>query len=232
MRFSFVPVVLFSSLSLIACGGGDDDGDSVDPLDPIDASTDNTPDSSTPAACSVSTANFGDKGALTGGAQFSGDPANPTSYLLGASALLETAAPADVLSVEFYTGFAPFGTPEAPTAVVPGTYQLTGEQLNYATCGVCARVATNLMEDGTFEHDYMATGGTVTVSEVGDAVGETLTFAVSNLTFEHVTINEETFESAPVGDNCTTAITGATFTATVEAAAMKRGQKVVLTRSR
>jgi hypothetical protein len=231
MRFQLLPVFL-SSLALVACGGSDD-GDSVDPLTPIDAGTPVNVDGSTEAICSVSTPTFGDKGALAGGATFSVDPANALRYSIVANSPLEAALPTDGLIVEFYTGYTPFGTSAAPTAVVPGTYQLTDEQLNYASCGVCVRLVTNSAEDGSSEDDYMATGGTVTVSAVGDAVGETLTFALSNLTFEHVTIDGMTYNSTPAGDGCTTTISGATFTGTVAAPAMKRGgTSVRLTRTR
>lgn len=231
MRFSLLPIFL-SSLSLVACGGSDE-GDTVDPLTPVDGSTTPTVDAPPAATCSVSTSNFGDKGALTGGATFSADTANPATYSIVMSAPLEAAPPTDGLIIEFYTGYAPFGTSTAPTPVLPGTYQLTGEQLDYATCGTCIRLVTNAAEDGSSEDDYMVTGGTLTVTALGDAVGETLTLAMSNLTFEHVTIDPDTFESTPVGDGCTTAISGATFTGTVAAPAMKRaGSSVRLTRSR
>lgn len=63
----------------------------------------------------------------------------------------------------------------------------------------------------------MATGGTVTVAVVGTALGQQLTGTLSNLTFAHVTIDQSTFMSTPVGDGCTSSITSASFDGTLEA---------------
>ena len=41
----------------------------------------------------------------------------------------------DILSFENYNGFGVF-----TTQIVPGSFQITGEELNYATCGVCPRI--------------------------------------------------------------------------------------------
>jgi hypothetical protein len=188
--------------SLAACGG--DDG--VTPV--IDAP---------PAANrTVSTNMFGDKGALTGGATFASNAQNPAIYRIAMQAALEGAAPTDALFIDFFTGYTPFGTSAAPTAVVPGTSQLTGEQLDFETCGVCVTVATNATDTG-YDDDYMVTGGTVTVTAVGDAVGETLTLSVSGLQLEHVTIDPMSGATTSVGDGCTTSITNGTFTGMVMA---------------
>lgn len=182
---------------LVACGG-DDGGNTA-----IDASID------TPAAtCTISNAQFGDRGAIAGNSIYTARPSPPNVGDMRAIMPLEAAPPTDILIVEFYTGFAPFGTTAAPTAVVPGTYQITGSQLQYADCGVCVRIGTNAMMDGMYEDDYLATGGSVTVTTAESRVGGTLTFSLSNITFEHVTIDETTFQSTPVGDGCTTGISG------------------------
>lgn len=198
------------------------DAPSSDDTSVADTGTDDAPMTDTGEApvCSVASSNFGDVGALTGQATFSADTENEADYSIVMNATLENSPPSDVLVVEFYSTYPPFGTTDEPMPVVPGTYELTGDQLNYATCGVCVRLVTNVDEEGNTGDDYMVTGGTVTVSAVGDAVDETLTLEVSNLEFEHVTIDDETFESTPVGDSCTTAISGATFTGTVVAPAM------------
>lgn len=207
-------VLALSSLSLVACG--DDGGDPPS----IDA----------PAAnCTVSSNAFGSRGALQGNSTYT-EGATAGIGDMRAILPLEAAPPSDILIVEFYTGFAPFGTSGAPTAVVPGTYQISGDQLNYATCGVCVRIGTNADTQG-YEDDYLATGGTVTVTTADSRVGGTLAFSVSNLTFEHVTIDENTFQSTPVGDGCNSAIGDATHTSTLAAPPAKRAgvaQQVVI----
>lgn len=191
-----------------------DAGTSLDGATDMDASGGSS--DAAVAACTVSTSDFGALGAIEGAAQLEVDPKNASIYSVTVSAPLQAAFPTDVLSVEFYTGYAPFGTQEAPTPIVPGTYALTGDLLSYETCGVCVRVTTNVVEDeSSVGDDYMVTGGTVTVSAVGDAPGETLTFAVSDLQFRHVVIDPESYETTPVDDSCTTAISDAAFTGIV-----------------
>ncbi len=193
--------------TLVACGGGDDGPAVIDAAGGgIDA----------PAACTISSANFNDAGALQGAAFFEANPQNAAEYTITVQGALEAAEPTDLLVLQFYTGYEPFGTEAAPTPVVPATYNLTGAQTSFATCGVCARIATNATTTGS-DDDYFATGGSVTVGAVGDAVGETLTVSLSNVTFTHVTINADTNVTTPVGDGCDTAITNATFSGMVMA---------------
>jgi hypothetical protein len=222
MRKLSLLVIPFSLSALVACGG--DDGDGVTPIDaPIDTTGGVT--------CSVSTADFGNKGALTGIAQIAVSTMNPALYRIAMQAQLEAAEPTDVIFVDFFTGYTPFGTQQAPTAVVPGTYQLSGEQLDFATCGVCVTLGTNATASGV-EDDYMVTQGTLTVDAVGDAVNETLTFSLSGLQFQHVTINPDTAVTTPVGDGCTTEISNATFTGTVMMAQKPNAATVAIPVSR
>lgn len=197
------------ALGLVACGG--DDGASL----PIDASG----NIDAPVTCTVSTNSYGDKGALTGAATFAASQMNPALYRIAMQGALEAAQPTDVLFIDFFTGYEPFGTMQAPTAVMPGTYTLSGAQLDYATCGVCVTIGTNATTTG-YEDDYMVTGGTVTVTALGDAVGETLTLSVSNLQLQHVTIDPQSGATTAANDGCTTSISNATFTGTVMAPQM------------
>lgn len=159
--------------------------------------------------CTVSTSSFGNVGSVTTGqAQY-----DSTNNALAALAPLETNNPADVLKVELYGGFGVFSS----GTIAPGTYQLTGGELNYATCGVCLRVLTNTdPSTNMYEHDYLATGGTVTISAVGTAAGQQFTATLSNITFEHVTIAPTTFQSTPAGDGCTSAISNAALDLTLQ----------------
>ena len=204
--------LLLSSRLLIGCG---DDGGS----DPIDAKTVDT----AAANCTVSSAAFGERGALAGVSFYA---AGMTAGVgdIRVEMPLEAAQPNDTLLIQFFTGFAPFGTPQAPTAIVPGTYQISGAQLNYATCSVCVLIGTNVTGQGS-EDDYMATGGTVTVTQVDSRVGGTLALSVSNLTFEHVTVNmQPPFDSTPVGDGCNSAVTSATHSSVMRMQPAKPSQ--------
>ena len=159
--------------------------------------------------CTVSTSSFGSLGSVTTGqAQY-----DSTNNALAALVPLETTNPADALKVELYGGFGVF----SGGTIAPGTYQLTGAELNYATCGVCLRVLTNTdSSTSMYEHDYLATGGTVTITTVGTAAGQQFTASLSNVTFGHVTIDSTTFQSTPAGDGCTSAISSASLNLTLQ----------------
>lgn len=204
---AFSPVLI--TLGLAACGGDDGgvtpvvDAARVDAAQPIDA-----------AGCTISTPSFGDKGALTATAVFAADPNTPALYKIAFGTPLEAGTPSDFFTFEIYTGYAPFGTQAAPTPAIAGTYPISGNQLQYADCSVCLTMVSNATADG-YDDDFMATGGTVTINQVGNAVGGMLNVTFSNLTFEQVTFNGST--STPVGNNCNTAITNATFTGVMAA---------------
>lgn len=199
--------------ALAACGG--DDGASL-PIDAAGGGID------APVVCTVSTGSFGDKGALTGVATFAASTMNPALYRIALQAALEGAEPTDVLFIDFFTGYEPFGTMTAPTAVLPASYNLSGAQTDFATCGVCVTLGTNATMTG-YDDDYMVTGGTVNLTALGDAVGETLTLSVSNLQLQHVNIDPQTGATTSANDGCTTTIANGTFTGMVMAPSVAPG---------
>lgn len=113
---------------------------------------------------------------------------------------------ADTLDIEIYDGYGVFAN-----GVQPGTYNLTGDELNYDSCGLCVLLIADETSQGG--DPYMATGGSITIT----SISPTGTFAGSgtSLAFTHVTIDENTLESTPVGDGCNTAIASVSFSATV-----------------
>lgn len=149
-------------------------------------------------------ASFGNLGATTGTAEDSGDS------LIYTTELPDVGQFSDVLRVEMYPDIGVFDG----SFVEPGVYEIKGDELNYATCGLCVLYYDH--SDGTKGGSrgvYMATGGTVTITEVDPKLVGTLT----NVTFEHVTIAPAPdYTSTPVGDDCNTVITNATFDQTVE----------------
>ncbi len=119
--------------------------------------------------------------------------------------LNEDAAP-DALDISLYSGSGVFSS-----GIAPGTYPLTGSELNYATCGICILGFTDLDAEGYATDLYFQTGGSVTISSVSGQLQATLT----NVTFETVDIASGTYESTPVGDGCTTSISSATVNSTM-----------------
>ncbi len=194
---SLSPLVI--SLGLAACGG--DDG--VTPVG-TDARTIDAGGIDAPVVCSVSSAAFGDRGAVTPSIciQDPGeDMASTADDVIVMRAPLQAGSPFDELELDLYAGYGVF-----MNGFAPGTYQIAGDELQFATCGLCVFVNTDRDANG-YVDDYFATGGTVTITSING----TLAGTVSNLTFEHVTLAQN--ESTPVGDGCVTALTGATFTA-------------------
>lgn len=209
------------AMALIAACGSDSKKSTPDALRIVDSPV-ATVDG--PAACNISKADFGDLGTVANalstyspGMAANGFPAAPYIFFgTGISA----ATPPDVVFVELYSGFAPFGTETAPTAAVPGDYPLTGDQLQYSSCGVCVTAAAKVVQGGN-SGDFMATGGSVKITTNGGAVGGTLAIELSNVTFEQVTFNMGV--STPVGNACNTKITKLVYSGMMEAPTAKPG---------
>jgi hypothetical protein len=165
--------------------------------------------------CTVSTTSFGDLGALTGRSAFyTASSIDPALGDIITSAHLSPGTPYDSFFGEFRVGRGPFGTSAAPTAVVAGTYTLDGPELQYQTCGLCLRIGT-MTTTTSYADEYLATGGTVTITTAGTADGQNVTFSLANVTFEHVRIDSSSQLSTPVGDNCTSSLASATFSSTL-----------------
>jgi hypothetical protein len=201
---------LVSAGSLAACGGGGGDDDGVVFIDamPDDPTPpDAAPDQ--PAVCTVSTDDFGDKGALTGAAiiDVGQSPNDATDDVLEFDALLEAGEPSDAIAILLYAGYGAF----AAGPIVPGTYQITGDELDFATCGVCVLLATNATSTG-YDDDYMAISGTVTITEAATAVGQNFTGSITNVAFHHVDIDPSSGATTQSADTCETAMSNATFT--------------------
>ncbi len=110
----------------------------------------------------------------------------------------------DVVQVELWDGQGAF----AGGAVHTGTFQLTGAELDYATCGVCVRAVGDKGTTGA--KTYFATGGTVEVTSVG-AGGATLSAKITNITLAEVDATNK-----KVTGGCTANVAGATVTGTVQ----------------
>jgi hypothetical protein len=216
-KFVFA-VSMVASVSFVAACSGKKNTVSPDASVAIDAFVSLV---DAPPPCLISSMDFGAKGALTGGATYdpgtpmtAGDPAFPAVRM---RAPMSAGAKPDIVIVELLAGFAPWGTGTAPLPPKAGTYPLTGPQLNYETCGTCVR-ARAAVESGTVDGgDFFVTGGTLVITEVGTKVGDKFTMELKDVGFEQVTYADMTFHSTPLGNNCKTKLTSATFTGTMTA---------------
>ena len=96
----------------------------------------------------------------------------------------------------------------AGTTVHTGTFQITGVETDYQTCGVCVR---GLGDKGsTGQKEYFATSGTVTVTAVG-AGGTPISATVSNIGFVEI----DATMHKPVAGGCTANVARAQVDGTV-----------------
>ncbi len=204
---------LLITLGLAACGG--DDG-SVTPT--VDASRiDARAVDAAPVVCSISSATFTDRGALTPSSciQDPGQMANnPSDDVIVLRAPLQTGNPFDELEIQLWAGYGALAG-----GFANGTYPIAGDELQFATCGVCVFINSQRSDAMTYVDDYFATGGSVTLSSVAG----NLTGTFNGLTFEHVTVAQGM--TTPVGDGCVTTVAAGTFTAPITSPPpAKRGQ--------
>jgi hypothetical protein len=109
----------------------------------------------------------------------------------------------DQVVIQLYRGFSVF----TAGTIQPGSYEIKGEELNYASCGVCVRMFADRLNGGGHPlQDMMATGGTLVVTTVGAADSGVFQAELKNASFEHVNIDGMSFESTPIGDGCGTEI--------------------------
>ena len=89
-----------------------------------------------------------------------------------------------------------------------GTYQITGNDAAYATCGVCVRGLGDKGSAG--QKEYFATGGTVNVIAIGGA-GQPLSATLSNITLGEV----DPTSHAPVASGCTASVANTQLSGTL-----------------
>lgn len=200
---------LVTIVPLLACGG--DDGNKVDSGIHVQDSNGSGSGSGSGSnvACtadaSYGTADFG-----SGSDQFAETSGSGNMHTIVWGAVVGSTSASgmpDAVQLELYANFGAFAGSDIHT----GTFQLTGDEANYATCGVCLRMFTDLHMQGSdiaSTDDYFATAGTVTLSTI---TGNTFSGTLSNVTFQHVNIGSD-FTSTPVGD-CTSTMSAGTMNA-------------------
>ena len=128
----------------------------------------------------------------------------------------------DLLVVELYADLGVFAANGG--AIAPDTYTIAGagpdDPVNYATCGACIRILTDVDEMGDPTDDgYLAMSGTITISSIDDD----LAFQLQNLTFQQIDIDPaDGFQSTVLLDDnqeqprCTANLAQIDFTAPIE----------------
>jgi hypothetical protein len=132
-------------------------------------------------------------------------------YFVGAStSLTATQATPDVLQVELWDGYGVFAGGAART----GTFSITGDETDYDTCGVCVLTLANVTNN-TPTKMLFATSGTVTVTTIGTAAGQTTQVTVSNASFvETVNVTDQGYQPV-TGSNCPSPISNAGLSGTI-----------------
>jgi len=117
---------------------------------------------------------------------------------------LDNATRPDRLQLELFDGSS-FGAAGAQPAV--GTYDLTGTEISYETCGICARIFTDTDLGGIGVDVYMARQGTLRLTNVTGRLAGSL----ENVVLRHVNITAPNFTTTNHPDGCETTIGRADF---------------------
>lgn len=129
-----------------------------------------------------------------------------TQFPSGSVATLRTNLPSgdDFLDLQLYA------RPGGPFAsgLKTGTFQIQGDDLNYATCSVCVLLLGGDKDAGGFK-TYLSMSGTVEITTyVKDSA---IAARLIDVTFQQVDIDDATNQSVPSATGCTTSISDATI---------------------
>jgi hypothetical protein len=86
----------------------------------------------------------------------------------------------DVVQIELWPDRGSFRS----GAIQPGTYQLTGDDLSFATCGICLRAMAD--KGLPTQREYFAIGGTVEIAAVSSTEGAPFVATVLGASFAEV----------------------------------------------
>lgn len=201
-----------------ASGGADGkgDGNGTGPDAAVVSSPDAAPtDGSTVVAdnaCGV-TATLGDLGNLTGVAGSALQQGSTTQRVgfVSAPTPMSAAQPApDYLTVELWDNFGVFAGGAART----GTFQITGSETDYDTCGACVLVLANVAND-TPSKLLLATSGSVTITSVATAAGQTLQLSLSNASFVEIAADANGAYASVAGSSCPSPISSVGLSDTI-----------------
>jgi hypothetical protein len=165
-----------------------------------------------PPPCSVVSRDYGEQGALVGDAEYA---ANVSGTKFNTVTTLSPLIPAlandftDYMQIRVWSGIAPFGTSDAPTPIVPGTYEITGAQAQHSTCSICVQMGSS-WNGSAYKADFFAYAGRVVIAKAGNAVGEQWETEVFDLLLKQVKFGP-TGVSGIVNPGCETTVKHATF---------------------
>jgi len=158
-------------------------------------------------ACGVASTQ-GNLGTLTGQAG-AGQQGTTTQMVYSVSAdTPSTASQAtpDVVYVELWDNYGVFvGGP-----VKTGTFTITGDETDYDTCGACVLMLANVASTGTPAKLMAATSGTVTVTSIATAAGQTTSVTLTNISFTEIQAVTDQGYQPVAGSTCTSPISNAT----------------------
>ena len=203
--------------SAAACGGDDGNSDSTDNVVVPDARTGgvDAPGGTADAPPSGACASPSSLGTVTPTEQYAHNEADGSPSDWGTKANAD--AIYDQISIEIY----PTGVFTAPAKPANQTYTISGDEANYATCGLCVMLDADIDETNMTQGDgrWVASSGTVTFTSVATTFAGTL----SNIHFVHSDIAAApSFESTPAADGCTSDLTSLTFSQAMTPVAMMR----------
>ncbi|HEU5058771.1 MAG TPA: hypothetical protein VFU21_19695 [Kofleriaceae bacterium] len=192
---------------LAACGGDDDGGDTTDGS--VFDAGDVFPDGAPVVCTDYAALDLGALEPLPGAEavdQDNPDPAaGPDDRVLRLRGTGANGQRPDLVEIELWDGLGAF----EGGAAAPGTYEISGDEAQVITCGVCIYIYSDAtVVDGEVvdsAKDYIATGGSITV----DSVTGNFTGSLDGITFTEIDWTSEL--GTPLEGGCTTAIPSATF---------------------
>jgi len=115
----------------------------------------------------------------------------------------------DQFDLQLWAHYGGFGS---QGEIRPGTYPITGDELDIQKCGICPAILPDVTQNTTTLTElYMPTGGSVTITSAGTNGAGTLSGSFTNLTFAHYLIQNNMLVMAT--DGCTSTIASGTFSA-------------------
>jgi hypothetical protein len=114
----------------------------------------------------------------------------------------------DAIYVELWDGYGVFADGNSE----PGTYAIAGEELDYATCGICVFTLADLDPDDGASHVLQAVSGALEVRAVSPDVDAPLAVELHGVRFREV----DPDDFSPVNSDCESPVDRAALEATLE----------------
>jgi hypothetical protein len=181
-----------------------------------DAAPAPSPDATTAIAdnaCGVAS-DQGDMGMLAGSAGSQTQSSTTTqrvSWVQSVTPGTATQATPDFVEIELWDGYGAF----TGTAAHTGTFTISGAETDYDTCGTCVLMFANVDANNTPAKMLLATSGTVTVTSVGTATGQTTQATVTNASFVEITLVQNTDYQTVTTSSCPSPIKNAQLRGTL-----------------